>query len=103
MDFLPEAVGLQPLMNERPKETGMACVICDNLELAYQARLSEYIEARSSAGYRVSTRLAAQKNVEMERARYELEEHQSACLSAVRVSVLLPQRELPTSLRPLAA
>ena len=58
----------------------MSCITCANLERDYLDRLSEYIEARSSAGYRVSTRLAAQKNVEMERARYELEEHRSACV-----------------------
>jgi len=83
----------------------MACVICDNLERTYQARLSEYREARSSAGYRVSTRLAAQTNVEMERARYELEEHQSECAYALPVQVLKPQpqREMPANLQPLAA
>jgi hypothetical protein len=104
MDFLPDAVELLPsLKRGRPKETGMACVICENLERVYQVRLSEYLEARSSAGYRVSTRLAAQMNVEMERARYELEEHQAECVSAIPVQVLVPQRELPASLQPLAA
>jgi hypothetical protein len=39
----------------------------------------------------------------MERARYELEEHQSVCAAAVPVQALLPQRELPASLQPLAA
>ncbi|MGP8224868.1 MAG: hypothetical protein ACLQGT_01795 [Terracidiphilus sp.] len=73
------------------------------MEQAYLARLSEYIEARSSACYRVSTKLAAQMNVEMERARYELEEHQSVCVSTVRRPVLLPQRETPATLRILAA
>ncbi len=82
----------------------MECSICANLEQAYLASLGEYIEARSSVGYRVSTKLAAQKNVEMERARYELEEHRSACASAVLAPVMMPQREVPTTkLRPLAA
>jgi hypothetical protein len=82
----------------------MDCSICVNLERAYVTSLSEYIEARSSVGYRVSTKLAAQKNVEMERARYELEEHRALCTSRVVAPVLLPQRELPTNyLRPLAA
>jgi hypothetical protein len=58
----------------------MDCLICANLERAYEARLSEYVEARTSVCYRVSTKLAAQRNVEMERARYELEEHRSACV-----------------------
>ena len=81
----------------------MSCVICGNLELAYVTQLNEYIEARSSASYRVSTRLAARKKVDMERARYELEEHQSVCVSAHPAPVLLPERELPASLQPLAA
>jgi hypothetical protein len=58
----------------------MDCLICANLERAYEARLSEYVEARTSVCYRVSTKLAAKRNVDMERARYELEEHRSACV-----------------------
>ena len=81
----------------------MSCLICAYLERTYLARFSEYVEARSSASYRFNTKLAAQMNVEMERARYELEEHQSVCLSAVPVPVLKPQPELPSSLQPLAA
>jgi hypothetical protein len=81
----------------------MKCLVCANLERIYLARLGEYIEARSSAGYRVSTRLAAQINVEMERARYELEEHQAICYSALRPSALLPVREAPAELIPVAA
>ncbi|MGD0546870.1 MAG: hypothetical protein ABR991_03490 [Terracidiphilus sp.] len=81
----------------------MGCSICADLERAYAVRFSEYIEARSSACFRVSTKLAAQLNVEMERARYELEEHQSVCVAAVRIPVLLPVREAPANRRPLAA
>lgn len=81
----------------------MACFICADLERAYVVRLGEYIEARSSACFRVSTKLAAQLNVEMERARDELEEHRSACVAAVRIPVLLPAREAPPKMRPMAA
>jgi hypothetical protein len=81
----------------------MKCLVCANLEQTYLTRLSEYIEARSSAGYRVSTRLAAQINVEMERARYELEEHQAVCFTAVRPPALLPAREVPVELISVAA
>jgi hypothetical protein len=84
----------------------MACSTCEYLERNYLARHREYVEARSSAGYKASTKLAAQMNVEMERARYELEEHQSVCAStlpATVVPVLIPKRELPTGLQPLAA
>ena len=53
----------------------MDCPSCRDLKRAYEAGLSEYIEARSSVCFRACTRLAARKNVEMERARYEVEEH----------------------------
>jgi len=73
------------------------------LERALEARHSEYIEARSSAYYRVCTKLAAQKNVDMECAKSELEEHRFVCVSAVRVLALLPERDVSTTLRQLAA
>jgi hypothetical protein len=67
----------------------MDCPICRGLERAFEAGLSEYIEARSSASFRVCTKLAAHKNVEMERARYAIEEHRLVCVSAVRVFTTL--------------
>jgi hypothetical protein len=81
----------------------MECPICRDLKQAYQAGLSEYIEARSSASYRVSTMLAAFKNVDMERAKSDLEEHRLVCVSAIRVLALMPERDASTSLRQLAA
>jgi len=39
------------------------------------------MEARSSAYYRVSTQLAAKRNVDMERATYDMEEHRAVCVS----------------------
>jgi hypothetical protein len=80
----------------------MSCSVCGSLERAYEAILGEYIEARSSVRYRVSTVLAAQKNVDMERARYELEEHRRACPSAI-FPTLLVNRERPARSRSLAA
>jgi hypothetical protein len=81
----------------------MCCVICANLERAYKAELSAYIKARASACYLISTRLAAQKNVDMERARYELEEHRKVCLAAAGVPRLVPQRGKPVGVRQEAA
>jgi hypothetical protein len=66
----------------------MGCQICKNLERAYDAVLGEFNEARSSAGYQVTRRFAAEKKVEMERARYELEEHRARCVFASIVSAL---------------
>jgi len=80
----------------------MGCSICGTLEQAYEAVLGEYIEARSSVRYRVSTVLAAQKNVDMERARYELEEHRRVCPSSV-LPALMVKREAPTRFRRQAA
>jgi hypothetical protein len=84
----------------------VSCVICVNLERAYQAELSEYLEARASACYQVSTLLAAQKNVDMERARYELEEHWKVCkicLLAASVPRFMPERSKVKRVRLLAA
>ena len=87
-----------PRPDERP-EVDVGCPICENLKRAYAAGLSEYIEARSSARYGISKKVAAQKNVEMERAKYELEEHQFACVVGVRA----PKRDLSANLRHLVA
>ena len=57
----------------------MDCLICRDLERALESRRSAYVEAR--ADYRVSTELAAKKNVDMERAKSDLEEHQLVCVS----------------------
>jgi hypothetical protein len=59
----------------------MECLKCARLEQTFESRLSDYNEARFSAFYQVSTELAAKKNVDLERARYDLEEHQLTCFS----------------------
>jgi len=75
----------------------MHCLLCENLQQAFEARQREYIESGSLAYYQVSKKFAAYKNVEMERARIELQEHQSVCVSAANVSGRLPAG---TMLRP---
>jgi len=59
----------------------MDCSQCKSLEEALEASLSNYKEARSAAYYRVSTELAAKKNVDMERSRNDLEEHRLICVN----------------------
>jgi len=85
----------------------MGCPVCSNLDRAFAAGLRDYLEARSSACYEVSVRPAARKLVEMERARYELEEHRLGCAwvapTALRVPAPLPAKKAPTSLRQIAA
>jgi hypothetical protein len=61
----------------------MDCLICKDLERALESRRSKYIEARSATYYWVSTDLAAQKNVDMECAKSDLEEHQLGCASSI--------------------
>jgi hypothetical protein len=63
----------------------MDCLKCMELRQAFESKLGKYIEARSAAYYRVSTELAARKNVDMERAWSDLEEHQLLCVSASKV------------------
>ena len=76
----------------------MECSICSDLARAFKAGCNEYIEARCSACYQVSKKFAARKKVDMERARYELEEHQRECVSTARVITLLPQGRMPAKL-----
>jgi hypothetical protein len=57
----------------------MSCSICIDLARVFEAELSEFIEARAAACSLVSSNLLAMKNVDMERAKYELEEHRLVC------------------------
>jgi len=59
----------------------MSCLKCMSFEQALEFRFQEYREARSAAFYQVSTETAGKKKVDMERARYDMEEHQLTCLS----------------------
>ncbi len=81
----------------------MSCPICGDLQRDYENKLSEYIAARSSASYGLSTKLAAQKNVEMERARYELEEHRIVCAPALRSFALVQVRSVHAVVAKLVA
>jgi hypothetical protein len=81
----------------------MDCPICRDLKRVFETRLSQYLEARSSVIHRFSTKFAAYKNVEMQRAKNELEEHQLVCISTDEVVAFMPQREMSVSLRQLAA
>jgi hypothetical protein len=85
------------------KALAMECLICRELKRTYDAALEEYVEARSSASYQISKRFAAVKNVDMERARYELQEHRALCIFAREVFMLSPQQVTPMRLRHRAA
>jgi hypothetical protein len=60
----------------------MECLSSKNLERALESRRSEYVEARTSAYYQVTTEFAVHKNVDEERAKSDLEENQLVCVSA---------------------
>ena len=66
----------------------MNCLECKDLDRAFQSRLAKYVEARTAAFYRVSTELAAKKQVDMERAKTDLQEHQSICPFTATVTQL---------------
>lgn len=57
----------------------MNCLECAALDGTLKAALAEYMEARSEAFYRVSTERAAMKQVDMERAKSSMQEHELAC------------------------
>ena len=57
----------------------MDCSKRVDLEQAFESSRSKYNKARSAVFYQVSTELAAKKKVDMERARYDLEEHKLIC------------------------
>ncbi len=81
----------------------MNCTICKELARVFAAGLSEYIEARSAACTQVSTSLLAKKNVDMERAKFELEEHRLVCVFAIGALAPLPERDVPTRWKQLAS
>jgi hypothetical protein len=62
----------------------MECSVCLALKRAYESAASEYLEACSSTCLRMCMDVAARKNVEMERARCEFEEHRLVCVSTVK-------------------
>lgn len=60
----------------------MGCPICHDFERALQDRTSDYRKACSNTVYcRISSRFVAYSDIEMERARSELEIHRSVCPS----------------------
>ena len=79
----------------------MNCLICRNLERAYEAALSDYIEACSSASFHVCSDIAARRNVDMERTKYDLEEHSLVCTSGSTTVAPLPERGMSTTLKHL--
>jgi hypothetical protein len=62
------------------------CLECENLLRAFESKQSKYRAARSAVLYRISTEFAAKQKVDMERARYDKEEHMFICPWAATVA-----------------
>ena len=69
----------------------MNCLQCAALDRTLKAARAKYIEARSAAFYRVSTEFAAMKQVDMERVRASIQEHELVCRFAAQVG---PTRDI---------
>ena len=65
----------------------MPCIVCQNLKAAFDGRRRAYIEASASASGQACHQFVAYLNVELERAKAELEEHRLMCLSAANESL----------------
>jgi len=59
------------------------CPDCENLNQVFESKLSNYLAARSF--YRISTEFAAKQQVDMERAKDDMEEHRVSCRSAAKL------------------
>jgi len=59
----------------------MNCSQCTDLYRTRESARIKYVAARLAAFYRVSTDLAAKKQVDLERAKTDLQEHQLVCSS----------------------
>jgi hypothetical protein len=66
-----------------PWMKSMNCSECRDLYRVFELRSQGYLEARSAAFFMVSTRIAARKHVDLQRALNDLHEHQEECPWAI--------------------
>jgi len=57
----------------------MNCLQCTDLHRTFESAHIKYVAARSADFYRISAEIAAKEQVDMERARIDLQEHQAIC------------------------
>jgi hypothetical protein len=55
------------------------CPECESLNQVFESKLNGYLAARSAVLYQISTEFAAKQQVDMERAKNDMEEHLSIC------------------------
>ena len=63
------------------------CPECESLKQVFESKLTGYLAARSAVLYLISTEFAAKQQVDMERARNDMEEHLSICSLAVEILI----------------
>jgi hypothetical protein len=73
------------------------CIECENLNRTYESKLTRYLVARSAVLYQISTKFAAKAQVDMERAKSDIEEHLLICtlFAKTRWLALMPPPESP--------
>jgi len=69
------------------------CLECKDLNRIFKSELTKYLVARSAAFYRISTEFAAKRQVDMERAKNDMEEHLLICRFATKAQCLVPVQE----------
>jgi hypothetical protein len=67
----------------------MSCVECKDLSRAFERTHASYVAAYSAPFYKISPEIAAKKQVDMERAKNDLQEHQLACPAAQESAYVL--------------
>ena len=81
----------------------MNCAVYRDLKRVLAAESNAYREARFSACYRVIIEFAAQRNVDLQRGRYALEEHYRVCAAIVNLLAPSPVSDVPLYSKRLAA
>jgi hypothetical protein len=69
------------------------CLECENLNRVYGSKLAKYLAARSAVLYRINPEFAAKQQVDMERAKNDMEEHLLTCPFATNAGCLMPLQE----------
>jgi hypothetical protein len=78
----------------RPEGETVGCPICKRLERTFEGWNTECVRARSSLYSQFTSRFAAYDNVEMERARSELQMHRAVCTIEITLSAALAARTI---------
>lgn len=80
-------LGLSSKSSTMDKQT-WECPQCRELDRVFRFKLTKYVESCSSAFYRVTKEFAAKNQVDMERAKNDMEEHLLICTHAAKVKRL---------------